>query len=232
MDAIVIATNALRGNRWRHIVLTIPSTDDPKTMAQDLLRSFRRLRQRVWWKRQVHGGFFVVEVTRNKGAWHAHLHIAVYSKFLYASALGGLWRRVSSGCVTKIKLAPGGVLIRYLTGYMCKSDLPEEDQKTASHALKSLRLFGAFGEINKLAVQIKIPPFICSDCGSQGWIHERDKCYAETRSHFEDVGRAAGKFPAPKGWIPIGGWDSYARDYHLRCVREGTVASTTLPGPV
>jgi hypothetical protein len=179
MDAIIAATSPCLGYRWRHLVLTIPSTESPGQMAKDLLHSFRRLRQRVWWKRLVKGGVFVIEVTRTPAGWHVHLHVLMFSRFIFAAVLGRLWRSVSPGYITKIGLAPSGALIRYLTGYLAKSDLSEADQKISSFALKGYRLFGAFGLLNKLALKVKIPPYTCSACGHHGWIHERSRDYVQ-----------------------------------------------------
>lgn len=184
MDAIIAATHARPGERWRHIVLTLPSQDDLKAQVTALLHSFRRLRQRSWWKRHMRGGFFVIEITRGIAGWHAHAHILVLSGWVYASALGHHWSAVSTGRITKITLAPPGRLSRYLTSYITKTEINQEAQLIASYQLKGFRLFGTFGSINNPRIKVPPIPYLCDACEAAAWVHERSKHYVETIREF------------------------------------------------
>ena len=64
----------------RFLTLTLRCQPVPLAEQLDrLLHSFRRLRQRAWWKKNCAGGVFFVELKlgENSGAWHVHLHLLV-----------------------------------------------------------------------------------------------------------------------------------------------------------
>lgn len=96
-----IATNVARllpDRPLRLLTLTIRSTPDPLATCIDrLLKSFRRLRSRVFWKDRVTGGASFLEFTRNlaTGYWHPHLHILLDSVFIPVAALRDQWLQVT-----------------------------------------------------------------------------------------------------------------------------------------
>lgn len=91
-----------------------------KHQVQTLLQSFRRLRQRISWRRTQQGGVAVVEVTRNKatGLWHPHLHVLACGTFLRKSELVDNWRDASHGSfIVDIKAVTD---TKDLSAYVCK----------------------------------------------------------------------------------------------------------------
>lgn len=81
----------------KFITLTLRHTNDPlKDQVSRLKNAFRRLRQRVLW-RKVKWGAAVIEIKRNpnSGEWHPHLHILVDAKFIPQEQLSSAWLAVT-----------------------------------------------------------------------------------------------------------------------------------------
>ena len=87
-------------SRRKFITLTIPnveylSADDLK----GLIASFRRLRQRKYFKSVCRGGLYKIEVTnQGKGkGWHPHLHLLADAGFISSFHLSFEWCQVTGG---------------------------------------------------------------------------------------------------------------------------------------
>lgn len=155
---------------YKHLTLTIKNQPDLKVMVKSLSKSFRRLRQRQIWKKNVRGGVFVVEITRKDSGWHAHLHIIIEAKYMVYSDLLAAWEAVSLGSGVYIRRIPPGQIVRYLTKYITKSELGIEYQRVASEALKGTRLFQPFGTWHNPIQAIQLELFKCPDCERTKWV--------------------------------------------------------------
>jgi len=149
---------------FKHLTLTIKNQRNLSRMTYVIRNSFRKLRQTDEWKRKVLGGAFVIEVTGCHGSWHVHLHIIIQAKYWKFSEILKLWMRLSPGRGVFIQNIPKAQVIRYLTKYVTKSDVLENDKDELNEALKGTRLFQPFGtwyNINKLYVK---PAQTCPNC--------------------------------------------------------------------
>lgn len=84
--------------RCRFVTLTLRCQDVPLVDQLDrLYASFRRLRQRQWWKSRVEGGavFIELKLGENSGKWHVHAHCLVEGKFLQQTELAAEWHKVT-----------------------------------------------------------------------------------------------------------------------------------------
>jgi len=82
----------------RFLTLTLRCQPVPLVDQLDrLLASFRRLRQRVFWRKHCRGGVFFVELKlgENSHAWHVHLHLLVEGEFLKQTDLAEEWHKVT-----------------------------------------------------------------------------------------------------------------------------------------
>jgi len=149
------------------LTLTIPNQTDVAEMIKDLLRSFRRLRQRAEWINKVDGGVFVVEVTGRPGNWHAHLHIVMMSKWFSIETLFKLWRQCSPGRGVWIDDIPPTEAVGYCVKYISKPSVPDDVLTDVNEGMKGLRLFHPFGSWHSLNVSYKKPAATCSRCGEQ-----------------------------------------------------------------
>lgn len=109
----------------KFLTLTLRSTTEPLGVQIDnLLASFRRLRQRDAWKRHVRGGAATIEVTLNEksGLWHPHIHAIIDADFWTQANISDEWAEASGGSrVVDIRAIHDRVKgARYLCKYMAK----------------------------------------------------------------------------------------------------------------
>lgn len=115
----------MKGVLLRFVTLTLRSDDEPLQQQLDrLYASFRKLRQRAFWKRRVKGGIAFVEVKWSaKGKrWHPHLHVMVHGMYLPKKDLGHEWYRVTgdSWIVDVRKVADETQAAKYVAKYATK----------------------------------------------------------------------------------------------------------------
>lgn len=187
------------GYSIKHLTLTIRNMCDLKPMVEHLLKSFRRLRQRTFWKNYVEGGVFVVEVTGKPGDWHAHLHVVISARYLPYKKLLSQWIAVSGSRGVYIKRIPISAIVNYLTKYLTKTELAGVHQIEASAALKGKRMFQAFGCWHTLVGQVTCAVAVCSCCGARSLI-PLDIVVAQLRNAGEEVKPRA--HPPPKSTTP------------------------------
>lgn len=161
-----------RGAGFKHLTLTIRNQDDLPKMLKDIVRSFRRLRQRAAWKNRVLGGAFVLEVTGRPGNWHAHIHTILIAYYFPFNALLKLWEQVSSGQGVYIQKLPPKQVINYLAKYLTKPDVPDLVLDEVAAELKSYRLFQPFGCWFKLMKKYKDKTAGCPECKQHSWLPE------------------------------------------------------------
>ena len=174
LGAIIRAVPPKRSFKWRFITLTIPTSDDPGAALDILYKSFRRLRNRDFWKRNVEGGFSGAEITRSNGRWHVHIHVVAFARYIPQHDLVKLWKSVSPGKIVDIRLLPETTAVHYITKYITKQNLPEEYRASASAALSNRRLYTSFGVCHNIRVFTKKADFPCPCCRQSDWILLRD----------------------------------------------------------
>jgi hypothetical protein len=84
----------------RFITLTLRNNESGlKAQVQFLQQSFSTIRTRAYWKRNVTGGIWFLEVKRgkNSGLWHPHLHILADGNYMEQEKLSRLWEQVTFG---------------------------------------------------------------------------------------------------------------------------------------
>jgi hypothetical protein len=170
------------GNRYFHLTLTIASKSDLPAMVKKLQLSFRRLRQRQFWKNHVDGGAFVIEITGRPGSWHAHIHAVVSSRWMNWTTLRDLWKKVSSGIGCYLTLIPKSKAVYYLTKYLSKPDMPDIVANQISEGLAGVRLFAPFGSWHATNKSYIKPKCGCRQCGGSHWME-----YNISRGNFPEA---------------------------------------------
>lgn len=181
-----------QGIQVRFLTLTIPNQSNLDKGARVLINSFRRFRQRQWWRNRVRGGCFVLEVTGRPGCWHIHLHAIIESRYLPIRIVSRIWAECSPGRIVHIKLIPVAAVVRYLTKYITKTELSIADRRIASFQLKNVRLFQPFGSWH--AASLKAPHYghACPRCGDLYFLTE-----SQLRKQFEMLAPAVGPMYQP-----------------------------------
>lgn len=178
---------------WRHITLTIPNVADPATGFDLLKDSFRRLRQRSWWKRVCSHGMYTYEVTGSEGNWHVHIHALVLSQWIQFRFLKRQWTQTVIGKAAYTRMVktwaedhpfdpdsePGyhvyltqpklSIILGHLVKYInSPGDDSCRDAWKQSEHLKSARLYNTFGHVAKVPADIDHPSRPCEKCGAIG----------------------------------------------------------------
>lgn len=153
-------TRALTGKpqyNWKFITLTTRASKLPlEEQIKHLRTSFRRLRQRKFFKANIRGGYAVLEITHNNKTkqWHPHLHIIADANYIPQKALSQEWLKASkdSFIVDIRKIRNSTAAVGYVAKYLGK--LPElsllgDAEKTSEWiaALKGTRLINRFGDL-------------------------------------------------------------------------------------
>jgi len=137
-----------------------------KVQLADLLASFRRLRQRKFWKTSAGSGYAITEVTWNRKTerWHPHLHVVVNAHWIDQRTLSRLWLQVtrSSKIVHVRRCDPRQSPAAYLSKYLAKT--PESVLAAGSDrlleffdAIKGKRLLNPFGKVPKISSEREHP---------------------------------------------------------------------------
>lgn len=167
-----------RGTMLKHLTLTVINDADLPTMVKHLIKSFRKVRNRKYFKTHITGGAFVIELTHKGNLWHAHIHCIIQSYRIDWNELQKMWYQCTGGSRgVYIKNIPPAQAINYLTAYITKSELPEEYQLLASSALKNYRLFNPFGSWYALNKEYKPPLCKCPECNQPSSMMPYDLIY-------------------------------------------------------
>jgi len=160
--------------RPKMLTLTVRNRDEISAdWISEIMKSFRRMRQRKRWKDLVRAGTVSLEITysEQKG-FHPHLHCSLDSDYFPQAEISEMWKSCtrSDGYVVDIREFKG---VEELSKYVCKaSDYAGEWKISAAlfEAVKGKRLFGAFGawyglyqEIKK-AIEADRKSKVCPDC--------------------------------------------------------------------
>ena len=144
------------------ITFTLKHTLDPlEVQIKKLYDSFRKIRQRAYFKKHVTGGvwFFQIKQSCRTGEWHPHMHCLVAGTFLPHAQLKKLWLKIT-GDSTIVDIRPVidrdsacCEVARYATS---PADLTTVDLDAAYEiyeATKSKRICGSWGSAKGLALR-------------------------------------------------------------------------------
>lgn len=168
--ATVISENLARrldNGRYRFLTLTLRSSDTPLARQLDrLIKGFRKLRQRSFWKERVTGGaaFFEVKWMPETRRWHPHLHILLGGNFVPQHMIKAAWFEITgdSKIVDIREVKRRADVIWYCCKYSTKplhhSVVRKPQQlRIAINALADRKLINPFGTWVKWAL-LKPPP--------------------------------------------------------------------------
>lgn len=158
-----------KGHFFAHLTATISNEQDLANMVKHIMLSFRKLRNRAYWKSKVHGGAFVVEVTGHPGNWHAHIHAIICTRWMDWDHLMRDWTKCSGSRGIMICKIPVGAAVNYLTKYLTKNETPEVVLHEISNALRGSRLFAPIGSWFNINKTYKRSPSPCPECGGHHW---------------------------------------------------------------
>jgi hypothetical protein len=149
----------------RFLTLTLKHCEESlKSQIEFLQDCFRRIRYRAFWKRNVTGGIWFLQVHRSKHdqLWHPHLHILLDGNYMEAAEVSALWDLVTFGSpVINIKqIKDVEYAAKYVARYSSRparfvtmkkgtqeveSIMPLDDRIEMITALHGKRLSGTFG---------------------------------------------------------------------------------------
>lgn len=177
-----------RGYGFKFLTLTIRNEPDLPEMLKHLVKSFRKLRQRAFWKQYVRGGAFVLEVTGRPGNWHAHLHSVIEARFITYIKLLALWKTVSGSQGVWIEKLPKRNIVGYLTKYLSKCSAPDLVTDEISQSISGYRLFQPFGSWYAVNLTFQTEKRGCPNCGFHSWLpsdilyRQLEKCGVKVRA--------------------------------------------------
>lgn len=144
-------------SRLRFLTLTLRSEGQPLTDLLDkLLKSFKRLRSRAFWRERVTAGLAVLEVKYipETKRWHPHLHVLLAGKYLPQPMIKQAWLEITgdSYIVHIVPVNNKNAQIRYVTKYVTKpldsivvgQPALLAEAVDALHGRKLLHTFGAW----------------------------------------------------------------------------------------
>jgi hypothetical protein len=119
----------------RFVTLTLKGGEVDLAFGIDrLLRCFRRLRQRTFWRRRVKGGVAFVEFkwSGKSQAWHVHLHAITHGRYLPQPDLAAEWRACTgdSYIVDVRFVRDDSTVAKYVSKYVTK---PIDSADSRSH---------------------------------------------------------------------------------------------------
>jgi len=160
--------NSLKAPRF--LTLTLKHNEnDLLSQVQFLQDCFRRLRLRAYWKRNVTGGIWFLQVHRSKKdqCWHPHFHILIDGNSMEQSRLSQLWEQVTYGSpiidirrIWKPEEAASYVA-RYSARPALLGKMPLLDRVEIIEAMHGRRLCGTFGNAKCVTLT---PPKIDDGC--------------------------------------------------------------------
>jgi hypothetical protein len=173
----------------RFLTLTLRNNEsDLKTQISFLQQSFAKLRTRAYWKRNVTGGIWFLQVKRGRdsGLWHPHLHMLIDGNKMEQANLSALWEQVTFGSpVIDIRRvhdveSTASYVARYCARPAALAEMSLDDRIEVIEALFRKRLCGTFGNAKTVTLT---PPKIEAD-GDWDYV-----------GHYDDIVRKAEKCP-------------------------------------
>jgi len=145
----------------RFLTLTLRNNENGlKPQIEFLQDCFRRLRQRAYWKKNVTGGIWFLQIKRakNSGCWHPHFHILLDGNYMEQSELSALWDLVTFGSpIIDIRQIhspeeSSGYVARYSARPANLAEMSIDDRIEIMEALHGKRLCGTFGNAKSVTL--------------------------------------------------------------------------------
>lgn len=199
-ERVAKTRRAVEAMQWP-LAITLTVKNVPRlsrSVFAGLLKSFRKLRQRVLWRSCVIGGFVACEVTNRGAGWHPHLHILADCEWLglftprrlrrtreaWAASAQELERdwsacigQESSSVRIRRKAGRDGAFSAQMEAmkYSVKPDAllsAEGSALDVIQAIRGVRLFSGFGSCYGIKLDEKKPRAKpCEGCGERGtWL--------------------------------------------------------------
>lgn len=189
----LIVTTAVEG--WlqeqdypKMLTLTLEHSDDPlRQQIKKLYDSFRKLRTRAYFKRNVTGGiwFFQLKLNHTTEQWHPHIHCLIAGKFLSHSDLKSLWLKITGTSyivdIRPIKDVESAAteVARYATSPADLTTMSLEYALDVHYATKSRRICGTWGNARGLVLR----PTPQED--RDDWIKVADFYYVNLKKEYD-----------------------------------------------
>lgn len=187
-------------DQCRHLTLTLESSEEPLGKQIDLLlASFRRLRQRGFWKKVVRGGIGTMEITYNRSTdrWHPHLHVLLDGRYVSHSIISDEWSKVTGGSFIVYIQATHSKrdAARYIAKYVSKpsemENLPPSRTVELALALSGRRTMITFGTAHNVGLPVRE-----REVGSAGSkhvlsVHHVIRAFAAKKSYAIELVRLA-----------------------------------------
>lgn len=213
----------------RFLTLTLKNNEsDLKSQVTFLQQSFTKLRNRAYWKKNVTGGIWFLEVKRGKNSeqWHPHLHILLDGNYMEQGRLSALWELVTFGSpiiyITRISDVEHAA--KYVAKYSAKpavlKNMPLADRMETIQALFRKRLCGTFGTAKSITLT---PPKVEV---TTEW---------DYIGHYDDVVRKAEKDPAARAvMVAYNNYEPLSEDDYEKFTGHvpGFVSIMSKPKPV
>lgn len=180
----IIEKRRLRpGTSFKHLVLTVRNTEDPRDGLGCLLKGIKLFRSRKSWKRHVIGGAYVIEVTGGPGNWHIHAHFVIESYYWSVSQIKTEWESITGAWSVFIKEMAVKSIIYYLTKYLSKGTDLKTQKDDINRVLKGRRMFQPFGDWHSDAPVFIPIRYKCEVCHDSRWTcFDEDRCVKYDRA--------------------------------------------------
>lgn len=150
----------LKGSETRFLTLTLKSQQmELREQLDRLIKSFRTLRNRAFWKDCVTAGASVIEITYNPETklFHPHIHVLLKGKYIPKGVIVREWKAITGDSfIVDLQLVRDpDKAAKYLAKYVTKpidAKLLENDEALAEaiDALKGRRLVTTIGSWRKI----------------------------------------------------------------------------------
>ena len=159
-------------NCLRFLTLTIKNRKSLEEAINFLYKSFRKFKQRVYFKNHIFGGIGVMDYTKDEnGLWHVHLHLIINSNYLAREYKGHdpklvqEWKTCTNETgilyINLVKNHKGG--LNYVLKYISKvaKNISSKDLAVFYKSTKNRRFLFTFGTMYKVTKKTK---FVCKKC--------------------------------------------------------------------
>ncbi|MCK5614526.1 protein rep [Candidatus Pacearchaeota archaeon] len=161
----------------KFLTLTLRHTSAPLSSQIDFLyESFRQLRKRNYFKKNVKGGvwFFQVKKSKVDGLWHPHLHCVICGNWVAHRKLKDMWIRITKGsdivhikpCIDLKKSAD--YIARYAAKPAILKELSIDEQIELYQSMAGRRIVGAWGNARPMSFR-PCKPDDSADWQHAGW---------------------------------------------------------------
>lgn len=171
-----------KGSR-RSMTLTlknIPDIEFSRYSVKDIRAFFSKLRSKF--KKEILGGFYVVQATNSGNGWHLHLHVLYDGSYIRQRVLAGVWKEITGSYVVHIQRTRTveRAVSYLLADFSGKPRIRPEDAATYDAVFKGSRLVQPFGVYRHYKFKV---PFKCPECGCTYWALLEDLIGQPRRFH-------------------------------------------------